>query len=159
MKRISTSSLFLQLYKMKLATAGVVCYTAVISVSGEELCVTTLITAAQQTTAGEMALIVTDRIKSKQILHSVIIRNLKVFLILKSFRSKDLACTNEKKSQSAQRASNSDAGVMLPQKILQFDVISMEFLSLRCRRSSWRNVPSDEEQGETAVFAGQPKDN
>ena len=30
----------------------------------------------------------------------------------------------------------------------------MEFLSLRRRRSTWRNVPSDEEQGETAVFAG-----
>ena len=43
MKRISTTSLFLQLYRMKLATAG------------------------------EMALMVTDRIKSKQILHSVII--------------------------------------------------------------------------------------
>ena len=51
-------------------------------------------------------------------------------------------------------ASNSEAGVMLPQKILQFYVIRMEFLSLRCRRSSWWNVPSDEEQGETAVFAG-----
>ena len=34
---------------------------------------------------------------------------------------------------------------MLPQKILQFDVISMEFLSLRCRRSFWWNVPSDED--------------
>ena len=27
--------------------------------------------------------------------------------------------------------------------------------SLRCRCSSWRNVPSGEEQGETVVFAGQ----
>ena len=43
MKRISATSLLLQLYKMKLATAG------------------------------EMALMVTDRIKSKQILHSLII--------------------------------------------------------------------------------------
>ena len=43
MKRISATSLFLQIYKMKLATAG------------------------------EMALMVTDRIKSKQILHSLII--------------------------------------------------------------------------------------
>ena len=42
-KRISTTSLFLQLYKMKLVTAG------------------------------EMALMVTDRIKSKQILRSLII--------------------------------------------------------------------------------------
>ena len=33
-------------------------------------------------------------------------------------------------------------------------VISMKFLSLRCRCSSWQNVPSSEEQGETAVFAG-----
>ena len=30
----------------------------------------------------------------------------------------------------------------------------MEFLSLRRRRSSWQNVPSGEEEGETAVFAG-----
>ena len=58
----------------------------------------------------------------------------------------------EEKLERRRRASNLEAGVMLPQKILQFDVISMEFLSLRCRRSSWRNVPSDEEQGETAVF-------
>ena len=43
MKRISATSSLLQLYKMKLATAG------------------------------EMALMVTDRIKSKQILHSLII--------------------------------------------------------------------------------------
>ena len=27
--------------------------------------------------------------------------------------------------------------------------------SLRCRCSSWRNVPSGEEQGETVVFVGQ----
>ena len=33
-------------------------------------------------------------------------------------------------------------------------VISMEFLSLSRRRSSARNVPSDEERGETDVFAG-----
>ena len=33
-------------------------------------------------------------------------------------------------------------------------VISMEFLSLSRRRSSSRNVLSDEERGETAVFAG-----
>ena len=30
----------------------------------------------------------------------------------------------------------------------------MEFLSLSRRRSSWRNVPSSEERGETDVFAG-----
>ena len=36
----------------------------------------------------------------------------------------------------------------------RFYVISMEFLSLSCRRSSARNVPSDEERGETDVFAG-----
>ena len=30
----------------------------------------------------------------------------------------------------------------------------MEFLSLSCRRSSARNVPSYEERGETDVFAG-----
>ena len=42
---------------------------------------------------------------------------------------------------------------MLPQKILQFYVISMEFLSLRSRLSSWWNVPSDEEQGETAQYS------
>ena len=30
----------------------------------------------------------------------------------------------------------------------------MEFLSLSQRGSSEQNVPSDEEQGETAVFAG-----
>ena len=29
----------------------------------------------------------------------------------------------------------------------------MEFLSLRRRRSSWQNVPSGEEQGETAILA------
>ena len=29
----------------------------------------------------------------------------------------------------------------------------MEFLSLRCRRSYWPNVPSDEEQEVAAVFA------
>ena len=33
-------------------------------------------------------------------------------------------------------------------------VISMEFLSLIRRRSSSRNVPSGEEQGEMDVFAG-----
>ena len=33
-------------------------------------------------------------------------------------------------------------------------VISMEFLSLRRRRLSWRNTPSDKERGETAVLAG-----
>ena len=33
-------------------------------------------------------------------------------------------------------------------------VISMEFLSLRRRRSSAQNVPSGEERGETAVIAG-----
>ena len=31
---------------------------------------------------------------------------------------------------------------------------SMKFLSLRRRCSSWQNVPSSEEQGETAVFPG-----
>ena len=36
----------------------------------------------------------------------------------------------------------------------RFYVISMEFLSLSRRRSSARNVPSDEERGETDVFAG-----
>ena len=41
-----------------------------------------------------------------------------------------------------------------PPENLQFYVISMESLSLKCRRSSWWNVPSDEEQAETAVFAG-----
>ena len=33
-------------------------------------------------------------------------------------------------------------------------IISMEFLLLSRRRSSARNVPSGEEQGETDVFAG-----
>ena len=33
-------------------------------------------------------------------------------------------------------------------------VISIEFLSLSRRRSSWRNVASGEERGETAVLAG-----
>ena len=32
-------------------------------------------------------------------------------------------------------------------------VISMEFLSLSRRLSSWQNVPSGEEKGETAVLA------
>ena len=32
--------------------------------------------------------------------------------------------------------------------------ITLEFLSLSRRRSSSRNVPSGEERGETAVFAG-----
>ena len=41
-----------------------------------------------------------------------------------------------------------------PPENLQFYVISMESLSLKCRLSSRWNVPSDEEQGETAVFAG-----
>ena len=36
----------------------------------------------------------------------------------------------------------------------RFYVISMEFLSLSRRRSSSRNVPSGEERGETAAFAG-----
>ena len=80
-----------------------------------------------------------------------------MFLILKSFRSRDLACTNEKKSKSTEGASNSEAGVMLPQKILQFYVISMKFLSLRCRRSSWWDVPSDEDRGDSAVFTGWEK--
>ena len=35
----------------------------------------------------------------------------------------------------------------------RFYVISMEFLSLSRRRSSARNVPSGEEQGETDFFA------
>ena len=34
-------------------------------------------------------------------------------------------------------------------------VISMEFLLLRCICFSQQNVPSSEEQGETAAFAGQ----
>ena len=37
---------------------------------------------------------------------------------------------------------------------LNICVISMEFLSLSRRRSSARNVLSDEERGETDVFAG-----
>ena len=41
-----------------------------------------------------------------------------------------------------------------PPENLQFYDISMESLSLKCRLSSWWNVPSDEEQAETAVFAG-----
>ena len=82
-------------------------------------------------------------------------RSLKVFLILKSFRFKDLACIRTRRKVRAPKALQTwRTGVMLPQKMLQFYVISMEFLSLRCRRSSWWNVPSDEEQGETAVFAG-----
>ena len=36
----------------------------------------------------------------------------------------------------------------------RFYVISMEFLSLSRRRSPSRNVPSGEERGETAAFAG-----
>ena len=32
--------------------------------------------------------------------------------------------------------------------------ISVEFLLLRGRRPSWRNFPSGEERGETAVFSG-----
>ena len=34
-----------------------------------------------------------------------------------------------------------------------FTSSAWNFLSLRRRRSSWRNVSSGEEQGETAVFA------
>lgn len=34
----------------------------------------------------------------------------------------------------------------------------MEFLSLRCKRLSWRNIPSGE-QGQMAVFAGSDEDN
>ena len=41
-----------------------------------------------------------------------------------------------------------------PPENLQFYVISMKSLSLKCRRSSWWNVPNDKEQAETAVFAG-----
>ena len=36
----------------------------------------------------------------------------------------------------------------------RFYIISMEFLSLSCRRSCVGNVPSGEERGETDVFAG-----
>ena len=36
----------------------------------------------------------------------------------------------------------------------RFYVISMEFLSLSHRRSFTQNVPSSEEQGERAFFAG-----
>ena len=36
----------------------------------------------------------------------------------------------------------------------RFCVISLKFLSLSRRRSSSGNVSSDEERGETAVFAG-----
>ena len=50
---------------------------------------------------------------------------------------------------------------LLPQPISASDripdgfyVIKMEFLSLSRRRSSTRNVPIDEERGETDVFAG-----
>ena len=38
-------------------------------------------------------------------------------------------------------------------------VISMEFLSLSRKRSSSRNVPSGEERGDTAVFAGHDDEN
>ena len=41
----------------------------------------------------------------------------------------------------------------------RFYITSMEFLSLSRRRSSSRNVPSGEERGETAVFAGELKGN
>ena len=41
----------------------------------------------------------------------------------------------EEKLAGAEGAAHLE-GYMLSQKILQFDVISMEFLSLRCRRSS-----------------------
>ena len=34
------------------------------------------------------------------------------------------------------------------------NVISVEFLLLSCRPSSWQNFPSGKEQGEMAVFAG-----
>ena len=34
------------------------------------------------------------------------------------------------------------------------NVISVEFLLLSRRPSSWQNVPSGKEQGETPVFAG-----
>ena len=40
----------------------------------------------------------------------------------------------------------------------RFYVISMEFLSLKRRRSSSRNVLSGEERGETDVFAGYRSD-
>ena len=33
-------------------------------------------------------------------------------------------------------------------------IISVEFLLLRGRRPSWRNIPSGEERGDTAVFSG-----
>ena len=62
--------------------------------------------------------------------------------------------THEKKSWSTEGTSNlEDWGYASPEN-LQFYVISMEFLSLSCRRSIWWNVASDEEQGETAVFTG-----
>ena len=70
-------------------------------------------------------------------------RSLKVFLILKSFRSKDLACIRTRRKVGAPKALQTwRTGVMLPQKMLQFYVISMEFLSLRCRRLL--DVPPDE---------------
>ena len=93
--------------------------------------------------------------------------NLKVFLILKSFRSRDLACTHEKKTGGRRRlycfrVFVSDRVIMTveeklerprrfklgvwgytPPENLQFYVISMESLPLKCRLSSRWNVPSD----------------
>ena len=67
-----------------------------------------------------------------------------------------LACENIRFSSLfvAEDVSRGGTSATQRQKFHTDDVISMEFLSLSRRRSSARNVPSDEERGETDVFAG-----
>ena len=66
-------------------------------------------------------------------------RSLKVFLILKSFRSKDLACIRTRRKVRAQKALQTwRTGVMLPQKIYSFTSLAWNF----CRWGA--DVPPDE---------------
>ena len=66
-------------------------------------------------------------------------RSLKVFLILKSFRSKDLACIRTRRKVRAQKALQTwRTGVMLPQKIYNFTSLVWNF----CRWGA--DVPPDE---------------
>ena len=148
---------------------------------------------------------VTDRIQSKQILHSLIIDAIEMKAELKIiiFNSRVLASTEttgfcvlmktltssdrkggwtlvlteifqklkgvlntqifqiqglsmHAREETLERPRRFKLGVWgyTPPENLQFYVISMESLSLKCRLSCRWNVPSDEEQGETAVFAG-----
>ena len=66
-------------------------------------------------------------------------RSLKVFLILKSFRSKDLACIRTRRKVGAPKALQTwRTGVMLPQKIYNFTSLVWNF----CRWGA--DVPPDE---------------